>query len=640
MPKDITQEPAKIKAPTWRERFTSLRFALPLFQIVWGTNHRLMLLVILVRILRGILPITRLWVGKLILDAVVASLTRAVDLPRLLKLVAFEIIISLVVEMLTHTSTVQESLLADQFSNRTSIQLMMHASTLDLNQFENPSFYDQLERAREQATGRLSMFAHLLTMMQNALTLLSFSSALFAYSPLLLLLLCVSIFPSFVGETHYGWLKYSQLFQRTPERRQLEYLRFLGASDRTVKEVQMFGLAGWLIKRYQALAQKFYEENKSLALRKGLVAGALSTLGMGGYYGAYFIILLRTVSGQISLGTLSFLTTSFVRSRDIIQQLLNGAGDVYQQTLYLQDLFQFFELKPVIVSPPGARVVPQPIKEGFVFDDVGFCYPDSEEWAVRHLSFCIGPGERIALVGENGAGKTTITKLLARLYDPVEGRILLDGIDLREYDLESVRRAIGIIFQDFVRYDLRFDENIGIGEIAKLETYFDADDTEQDERPCISNAAPGSVRSSLKPPQAIISAAEKSLATTLLARLPNGYRQMLGRRFEGGVELSGGEWQKIALARAYIRQAQLFILDEPTASLDARSEYEVYDRFAELVAGRMAVIISHRFSTVRMADRIVVLRAGHIVEGGTHDELINMGGLYAELFNLQAEGYR
>jgi ATP-binding cassette subfamily B protein len=320
----------------------------------------------------------------------------------------------------------------------------------------------------------------------------------------------------------------------------------------------------------------------------------------------------------------------------LIQGLLSGASRIFESSLYLKDLFEFFETRPAITSPAGAPEVPRPIRTGFVFEDVGFKYQGADRWAVRHLNFSLRPGERLALVGENGAGKTTITKLMARLYDPTEGRILLDGRDLREYDLHSVRRAIGVIFQDFMRYDLRFDENIGVGEITKVQDYF----LEAQNGTAIAQLNREGQKEASEPPKSIVSAAEKSLATTLLPRLSSGYQQMLGRRFEGGVDLSGGEWQKIALARAYMRDAQALILDEPTAALDARAEYEVFKRFSELARARMAVIISHRFSTVRIADRIIVLANGSVIEEGSHEELLASGGLYAELFELQAEGYR
>ncbi|MCI0415966.1 ABC transporter ATP-binding protein/permease [bacterium] len=610
---------------TWKERRAALRHIVPFLKMVWQTDRRSTTAMVILRLLRAWIPVAALWVGKLILDTVVASLSGHQDLTQLWKLVALEFSIVFVGEILARVSNLVESLLADRFSNITSIKLMEHAARLDLYHFEDPAFYDRLERARRQTTGRIGMLATLLSMGQDFITLLSFAAALFLYNPWLLLLLTVAVIPSFLGETRFASLQYSLFYRWTPQRRQLDYLRYMGASDETAKEMQMFGLAGWLVNRFDHLSRQFYEENKRLAVRKSIVSTLLSAIGTLGYYAAYVVILLRAVSGSITLGTLTFLAASFMRSRDLIQRLLMNASDIYDQSLYLKDLFDFFEMKPSIVSIPGARSIPNPIREGFIFEDVGFRYPGSEQWAVRHLNLHLHPGERIALVGENGAGKTTITKLLARLYDPTEGRILVDGIDLREYDLAFVRRAIGVLFQDFVAYDLRFDENIGVGEIAEVQQYLDLSRNGKND-----DAVPGSIRV----------AADKSLASTLLPRFPDGFGQMLGRRFDGGMDLSGGEWQKVALARAYMRSAQVLILDEPTASLDARAEYEVFRRFSGLVHGKMAVIISHRFSTVRMADRILVLNSGRIVESGTHEELLAANGLYADLFSLQAEGYR
>jgi ATP-binding cassette subfamily B protein len=454
----------------------------------------------------------------------------------------------------------------------------------------------------------------------------------------LLLVLAVAVLPSFLGEMHFTSLEYALVSRWTPERRRLDYLRYVGASDETAKEVHIFDLAPWLVERYRRLAEHFYKENKRLSVRKGAVSTALSIVGTLGYYVAYLIILVRAVHGIITLGSLIFLAGAFARSRDLLQRLLLGASGICQQCLYLQDLFDFFDTQPSISSPPGTPAVPQPIRQGFVFQDVGFRYPGRDAWAVRHVNFRLRPGERLAFVGENGAGKTTLIKLLARLYDPTEGRILLDRVDLRDYDRQSVRRAIGVIFQDFVRYDLRFDENIGLGAIEEVRSYLDR----SGDRQPTNGTKPfdGGHSDDAPVPGPIVAAAEKSLAASLPPEFPEGYRQMLGRRFDHGVELSGGEWQKIALARAYVRDAQVIILDEPTASLDARAEYEVFTRFARLVAGKMAVIISHRFSTVRMADRIIVLQHGTVVEEGTHDALVARGGLYATLFTLQAEGYR
>ena len=639
------------ESPTLRERIAVLRNVPPFVRLVWQTHRGLTIAMIALRLVRAFVPVAVLLVGKLIIDAVVAARGGALDTRLLWQLVALEIALAFVGETLSRVSSVVESLLGDLFSNRTSILLMQHAASLDLYQFEDPAFYDQLDRARRQTTGRIGLLAQLLSMGQDALTLLSLGAVLLVYSPWLLLLLALAVVPGFLGEAHYASLEYSLLFRWTPERRQLDYLRYLGASDRPAKEVQMFGLAPWLVERYRVLSGKFYEENKRLSIRKSIVATLLSIVGLLGYYGAYAVILLRAVSGAISLGTLTFLAASFMRSRDLIQRVLSGAGQIYTQCLYLKDLFDFFETTPTVASRAGAPAVPRPLREGFVFENVGYRYPGSETWALRGINLSLQLGERLALVGGNGAGKTTLVKLLARLYDPTEGRILLDGRDLRDYDLESLRHNVGVIFQDFYRYDLRFDENIGVGEIEHVRDYLDSSDNEAVARADgDSRGAKIETHDAVKKeteanddaqtPPVIVSAAEKSLAATLLGRLPGKYRQMLGRRFEGGVDLSGGEWQKIALARAYMRDAQVLILDEPTASLDARAEYEVFRRFAELMRGRMAVIISHRFSTVRMADRIVVLDEGRVVEEGAHAELVTHGGLYAELFTLQAEGYR
>ena len=611
-----------------RERLAALRYLPALVGLVWQTHSGLTVAMVVLRLVRAFVPVASLWVAKLIIDAVVAlTRTPGASLTPLWRVVALELAIVVVGELLARASALVESLLGDLFSNHISVRLMRHAATLDLAQFEDPEFYDHLERARRQTTARIGLIAMLLAMGQDLLTLATLGAALVAYNPWLLLLLTVAIVPSFLGETHFASLSYSLLFSRTPERRELDYLRYVGASDKTAKEVQMFGLAGWLADRYDAVARRYYEENRKLSIRKGFVSALLSLLGTLGYYGAYVTILLRAVAGTITLGTLTFLAAAFSRSRDLIQRLLLSASDIYEQSLYLRDLFVFLEMRPSIHSKPGAAPVPRPIRTGFTFTDVGFQYPGSDRWAIRHVDLSIATGERIALVGENGAGKTTITKLLARLYDPTEGRILLDGVDLRDYDLASLREAIGVIFQDFVRYDMRFDENVGVGEIDEVSGYLET----------VRDSTNGKTP---PPPTAVVDASERSLAASLLPRFADGYRQMLGRRFEDGVDLSGGEWQKVALARAYMREAQLLILDEPTAALDARAEYEVFVRFNQLMAGRMAVVISHRFSTVRMADRIVVLGEGRVLEEGTHDALLARGGLYAELFEMQAAGYR
>ncbi len=607
------------KPPSWRERVSALRYVMPMMRLIWRTHRGYTVSMLALRLVRAFVPVATFWVGKLILDTVIAIRDGQATYGELWRFVAIEIAIVVTGEILARASSLIESLLSDLFSNDMSIRLMEHAATLDLAQFEDPTFYDHMERARRQTVGRIALLTQVVSMTQDAVTLLTLGGVLIAYSPWLLLLLLGAVLPSFLGETHFAALGYSLLFRWTPERRQLDYLRFVGASDKTAKEVQMFGLAPWLTERYRVLSMRFYEENKRLSVRRGTVSALLSLFSTMGYYAAYVVILLRAVRGEITPGTLIFLSASFARGRDTIQGILLAASSVYEQALYLRDLFVFLEMKPTIESAPGARPVPARIQSGFAFENVGFRYPGSDRWAIRGLNLVLRPGERVALVGENGAGKTTITKLIARLYEPTEGRITLDGIDLREYELVSLRHAIGVIFQDFVRYDMRFDENIGVGEIESVRAQLGA-----------GNGVPASIEA----------AATNSLAASLLPRFPLGFQQMLGRRFEEGVDLSGGEWQKIALARAYMRDAQVLILDEPTAALDARAEYEVFVRFSELVAGRMAILISHRFSTVRMADRIIVLQNGAVAEQGSHEELLAMGGLYEELFRMQAAGYR
>jgi ATP-binding cassette subfamily B protein len=597
------------KRPTIAERLAALKHVPPLLKLVYQTHRGYTIAILALRAVRAFVPLAVLWVGQLIIDQVLLSITQAqsgtaVDWWRLGELIAIELGIAVVGEGL-------ESLLGDLFANRISVRLMEHAATLDLSQFEDAETYDHLERARRQSTGRIALFSLLLATTQDLVTLASLGGVLLLQQPWLLLLLAIAVLPAFLGEAHFASLGYSLLYQWTPERRLLDYLRYLGASDESAKEVKLFGLSPFLVGRYARLSDEFYQENKKLAVRRNVVSTLLVSIGTLGYYGAYIVIIYGTVMGRFTIGALTFLAGSFRQSRDLIQRVLLALSQIYEQSLYLSDLFTFFDVQPRVTTRPGARQVPTPILKGFEFHDVGFRYPGSQRWAVRHLTFALRPGETLALVGENGAGKTTLVKLLARLYDPDEGHVTLDGVDLREYDLASLRKNIGVIFQDFVRYDFVLKENIGVSQVEALDDSSRVED-----------------------------AARRSLADSVAGRLENGYDQMLGRRFDGGVELSGGEWQKVALGRAYMRDAQVLILDEPTAALDARAEYEVFLRFSELTKGKIAVLISHRFSTVRMADRILVLKDGELVDQGTHEELLERGGLYAELFSLQAAGYR
>ncbi len=580
--------------------------------MVWDTSPGITSATVLLRLVAAVIPVGQLWVGKLIIDQVVQRITgRSGASNRIWVLVAYEVGLAVLSDLLSRAINLCDSLLGDKFTNHVSLRLMEHANRLDLVSFEDPVFYDKLERARRQTTSRLGMLAVLAGMGQQVITLLSLSAAVVSFSPWFLVLLVIAVIPAFLGETRFAMLAYSILYRWTPERRELDYLRMLGASNQSAKEVKIFGLGQHLADRSRKLFDRFYAENKALAVKRAASGSLLNLLPTAGYYAAYIVILIRTLAGALSLGSLTFLAGAFARSRSLMENLFSSLNNIAEQALYIKDLFDFFDTKPSIASPPNALAAPRPIRSGFEFRGVSFAYPGSDRQVLNGVSFRFDAQERIALIGENGAGKTTLVKLLARLYDPTAGAILLDGIDLREYDVDSLRKEIGVIFQDYMRYDMIAKENVGFGRIEEME-----------------NQA------------RIQEAARKSLAEPMIAQFAGGYQQMLGRRFENGIDLSAGQWQKIALARAYMRDAQVLILDEPTASLDARAEFEVFQRFAELTRDRMAVLISHRFSTVRMADRILVLADGEIIEQGTHQQLVAASGRYAELFELQAAGYR
>ena len=600
------------------QQFGSLNNIPRFFKMIWAVSPRLTLWNVVLRLIQSAVPLAMLYVGKEIVDEVVTlieqhqqgkfSLDQWQSFP-IWYWVVLEFILAVASSLLGRAIVLTDSLLGDLVNNDSSVQIIRHAATLDLYQFEDPQFYDKLERARRQTTGRTVLMTQVFEQAQDIITILFLGAGLLLFNPWLILILVLAVIPTLFGEIYFNQKVYSLTLSWTPERRELDYLRYIGASDETAKEIKMFGLAEFLANRFKTISDRYFEANKKIAIRRAVTGTALSIVGTLSYYGAYIFIVLQTVGGVISLGTMTFLAGSFERMRTMLQGIMLRFSRIAESALYLQDYFDFLSIKP-LMKTGGGLPIPTPIREGFSFENVSFKYLNTEKYAVKNLSFELKAGEKLALVGENGAGKTTIVKLLARLYEPTEGVIKLDGRNLQDYDPQQLREAVGVIFQDYIRFAMTASENIAIGKIN------DIDNQTQ-----------------------IVDSANKSLADTVIEPLPQKYKQMLGKRFAGGVDLSGGQWQKIALARAYMRDAQLLILDEPTAALDARAEHEVFIRFAELTKGKSAVLISHRFSTVRMADRIMFLENGQRLEMGTHAELMAYGGKYAELFNLQAKGY-
>ncbi len=595
----------------------------PFLVMVWQASPVLTLATMILRLARAVLPVTALWFGKLIIDEVVrltamtarpdtlADWWQSGELTHLALLVLAEFGLAVLSDVLARSIGLVDALLAERLTMVSSLRLMEHAATLDLRDFEDAGFQDRLERARRQASGRMSLMGLLFGQLQDLVTVATFGAGLIFFNPWLIILLLAALVPAFLGEAHFNAQTYSLDFRRTPERRELDYVRQTAASVETAKEVKIFGLNPFLTDRYRTLSVSFFAANRRIAKARAVWGGVFTGIGTIGYYTAYLWIIAQTLTGYLTLGDLTFLAGSFLRLRSLLEGLLFSFSSTAAQALYLDDLFDFYRTTPGILSPEHPAPLPRPMQQGFVFDDVGFRYPGADRWAVRHMSFTLHAGETLALVGENGAGKTTLVKLLARLYDPDEGRITLDGRDLKDFDLAELRGAMGVIFQDFVRYNLTAGDNVAVG---RIDARGDRD--------------------------RVAAAAARSGADKVIDALPAGYDQMIGKRFLNGVDLSGGEWQKIAIARAYMRQAEVLILDEPTAALDARSEFEVFQRFKELSAGRTAVLISHRFSSVRMADRILVLSGGMVEASGTHEELLAQSGRYAELFELQAAGYR
>jgi ATP-binding cassette subfamily B protein len=604
---------------TLAQTFAELRYSFvhtpQAIRFVWRNNHWGILGLAFLTLAGALLPAAQAWVGKLIVDGVVAAIQHGQDHEQA-KSVFYYLVVELLL-ILFGTGVVQARRLIQQLTqlklaNQIRGEIIGKALTLDLAFFEHPEYYDKLQNARREGGYKpVELINDTFQIVQNAITLASFAVLLLRFSPWLVAILVLTSIPAFIAETRFSGQGFRLLTRRAPETRQINYLSRLLTEDASAKEIKLFNLGGTLLTRYMTLFEKFFHEDKALACRRAMAGFSLGLVATLGFYGSYAWIVWHTVQRRISLGDMTLYLAIFRQGQATFQNILYAVSSIYENNLFMSNFFEFLGMTPQLAIAAKPKVLPATLRCGIEFRDVGFRYPDNDAWVLRRVNLIIRPGEKIALVGHNGAGKTTLIKLLSRLYDPTEGAILIDGIDLRDVDPLALRQKIGVIFQDFVRFHLPVKENIGFGQI---------------------DAAADLDR--------IVTSARKSGADTVIDRLPDGYDTMLGRWFSGGHELSLGQWQKVALARAFMREAEILVLDEPTASVDAQSEYEIFCHFQELTAGKMAILISHRFSTVRMADRIAVIEGGGISEIGSHKELIDRNGTYARLFSMQAEGYR
>ena len=591
--------------------FKALKYIPRFFGKVYESSPALFIINLLARLLLSVSPVVLLWVGKLIIDQVILDITSKPDSHRQLwTYVAIELGVAVFTDILSRFVSLTDGLIGDLYANKSSVEIIKKTGEVELSQLEDADFYDKLERARRQTTGRVTLLSNTLSQFQDLITIVSLITGLIVFEPWLILILILSIIPAFINEVKYSQSSYSLARSWTKERRELDYLRFTGASDKTAKEVKLFNLTGFIADRFAELSNRYYLQTRTLSIRKNIFGTIFNLLGIIAYYSAYLLIISNTITGLLTIGELTFLSGSFKSLRNRMQTIFMRFSSISESALYLKDYFDFLDIEPSTNTLNTARVLPTEIKQGFEFQDVHFRYPGMDEEVLKGVTFFMKAGEKMAFVGENGAGKTTLIKLILRFYEPTKGAILLDGVNINEYDQASYQKLFGVIFQDFVKYDFTAGENIAVGKIEDIE------DIER-----------------------IIKAAELSLADDVIAGLPNAFDQQLGKRFAGGKDLSGGQWQKIALARAYMKDAEVVVLDEPTSALDARAEYEAFQRFIGLTKGKTSIIISHRFSTVRMADRILVLKDGKVLELGSHQELIEQDQLYAELFRLQAAGY-
>ncbi len=596
-----------------RQYLGVFRYSGRALELVWTTSRALTIVIGLMTVLAGVLPAVTAYVGKLIVDAVLdanASQLRA-DLIQALWYVGLEALVIAAMAAVQRVLSVCESLLRALLGHRVNVLILEKALTLSLAQFEDSEFYDKMTNARREASRRpLSLVNKTFQIIRYTIALLATGGILFSFSGWAVLVLAAAAVPAFLVETRFSGEAFRLFRWRAPETRMQTYLEVALAREDFAKEVQLFGLGPLFLRRYRDIFHKIYDEDRDLTLRRGLwgyLLGLLSTLA---FYGAYAWIVYETASGDISLGAMTMYLLVFRQGQQAFSSILTAIGKMYEDNLYLSNLYEFLE-QPSPAREGAAREGPRP-GDGVRFEGVSFTYPGAETPSLAGIDLHLKPGQKLALVGENGSGKTTLIKLLTRLYDPTEGRVTLDGRDLREWDIDALRGRVAVIFQDFVRFQMRVGENIGVGDVARFE-----DEPEW------------------------ARAAELGMSAPFIESMPEGFKTQLGRWFKGGRELSGGQWQKIALSRAFMRRkADILVLDEPTAAMDAEAEAQIFEHFRDATEDQMAVFISHRFSTVRMADHIVVLQRGRVVEEGSHEQLMERGGQYAHLFNLQARGYR
>ncbi|MGJ8548295.1 ABC transporter ATP-binding protein [Winogradskyella wichelsiae] len=599
------------KKTNFKSSFNALVYIPRFFKEIWKVNKGLFLLSAFCRLIGAVLPVIILWIGKLIVDEIILQIS--LDNPDYYTLwtyVGTEFGLIILSDLVSRAISLTDGLLGDEYNITSSVTIIKKTNQINISLLEDSEFYDKLERARTQTNGRVGLMSNVLSQVQSGISIATLIAGLIYFEPYLIILLVLSIIPSFINEVRFSQQQYSLARSWTSERRELDYLRFIGANDKTAKEIKLFGLTDFIVNRFQNLSEEYYQLNKTLAIKRSALGFLFNVLGSISYYGAYVFIIYRVLSGAITLGELTFLSGAFNRLMKNLQDFFSKFTRISESALYLKDYFDFIDISIVSKAKEDIKL-PKHIKKGFEFKGVHFAYPNSDNEILKGITFTLKAGEKLAFVGQNGAGKTTLIKLLLRFYEPTSGEILLDGVNINRFNIAEYQEYFGVIFQDFFRYEFTVKENIAIGNINEIEN-----------QTKIENAA------------------ELSLANDVVKELKKGYNQQLGKRFFNGQELSGGQWQKVALARAYMKNAEVMVLDEPTSALDARAESDVFERFIGLTEGKTSIIISHRFSTVRQANRILVLEHGKALEIGTHEELMKNKNLYAELFTLQAEGYQ